>query len=95
MGLFFRQHRIRVANYSESNLKKIEQEMNNHCNENKKDCPQALEITDWEMKFNTESARQTTEEHFGKRGIYSWHYGGIDNISSVYEPHGCSACLLH
>ena len=67
----YRAHRVRVANQQKA-IYKIEEEMKQECLENKISSKHALVVIDWKMKFESMSARETSQEHFGKRGI-AWH----------------------
>ena len=46
--------------------------MKQECLENKISSKHALVVINWKMKFESMSARGTSQEHFGKRGI-AWH----------------------
>ena len=46
--------------------------MKQECLENKTSSKHALVVIDWKMKFESMSARETSQEHFGKQGI-AWH----------------------
>ncbi|KAL5486578.1 hypothetical protein EMCRGX_G019080 [Ephydatia muelleri] len=59
-------HRVRVANQQKA-IYKIEEEMKQECLENKISSKHTLVVIDWKMKFESMSARETSEEHFGKR----------------------------
>ena len=67
----YRVHRVRVANQQKA-IYKIEEEMKQECLVNKISSKHALVVIDWKMKFESMSARETSQEHFGKRGI-AWH----------------------
>eukprot|EP00731_Ephydatia_muelleri_P029461 Em0020g1105a len=63
--------KVRVANQQKA-IYKIEEEMKQECLENKTSSKHALVVIDWKMKFESMSARETSQEHFGKQGI-AWH----------------------
>lgn len=67
----YRGHRVRVANQQRVHGE-IHEEMIQWCLDNRKDCPKAVLVADWKMKFVPLSARETTQQHFAKRGI-GWH----------------------
>ena len=61
----YRVHRVRVANQQKA-IYKIEEEMKQECLANKISSKHALVVVDWKMKFESMSARETSQEHFGK-----------------------------
>lgn len=67
----YRGHRVRVANQQKAH-QAVHTELAQWCLDNKRDCPRAVLVADWKMKFVPLSARETTQEHFAKRGI-GWH----------------------
>jgi hypothetical protein len=62
-------HCVRVANQQMA-IKKLLEELEKECLE--RDTCRGILITDWKMKFEACSSRETTQQHFGKRGM-SWH----------------------
>ena len=64
-------HRVHVANQQKA-IYKIEEEVKQECLENKIRSKHALVVIDWKMKYESMSARETSQEHFRKRGI-AWH----------------------
>ena len=67
----YRGHRIRVISQQRA-IDEMFQSMEDECRETKHNCTRAVLTIDWKMKFEAVSARETTQQHFGKRGI-SWH----------------------
>ena len=66
----YRGHRVRVAN-QQVHLDKILKDMEKECLD-KKNSSDTLIIADWKMKFEPMSSRETSQQHFAKRGI-GWH----------------------
>ena len=67
----FMAHKARCSNQNNA-IEEIHQKMKQDCiNSNGKDVV-ALMIGDYKMKFEPMSQRETTLDHYGKRGI-SWH----------------------
>ena len=64
-------HRVRVAN-QQREIDAIHRELERGCLESKKDRERGIVVAVWKVKFNPMSARETTQEHFGKRGN-GWH----------------------
>lgn len=63
-------HRARVVN-AQVNINKILTTMENDCGK-ENETKTGLVVIDWKMKFQPRGSRETTLEHFGKRGI-GWH----------------------
>ena len=63
-------HRVRVAN-QQVHLDKIIKDMEKECLD-KKNSSDTLVNADWKMKFEPMSSRETSQQHFAKRGI-RWH----------------------
>ena len=64
-------HKARCTNQNES-IKKIEDDMKKVCIESNRKNVKGLLVMDFKMKFNPLDARESTINHYGKRGI-SWH----------------------
>ena len=64
----YRDHHVRVANQQKA-IDQLHMELKETCPSTKKDCTVDVLVVDWN---NPTSARETTQEHFGKRGI-GWH----------------------
>lgn len=65
----YREHRLRVA-CQQNALKKLAEESELYTRALKlKEPTCAIVIIDWKMKFQSMSARETSQQHFGKRGI--------------------------
>ena len=63
-------HKVRVAN-QQVHLDKIIKHMEKECLD-KKNSSDALVVADWKMNFEPMSSRETSQQHFAKRGI-GWH----------------------
>ena len=74
-------HSMRCTNQSMA-IKKLHSEIQNECMSTKGVKTRAILIVDFKMKFEAKSARETTVEHFGKRGI-RWH--GCALIYYMYQ----------
>ena len=68
-------HKARCSNQSQS-IRNIEEGLKDKCSKSKGDKVEALLIMDFKMKFNPMSSRESTIDHYGKRGI-SWHGFGL------------------
>jgi hypothetical protein len=68
--VLYQGHRVRVAN-QQSAIACIYNELEQECLQENR-TTRAVMTIDWKMKFESMSARETTQQHFGKRGI-SWH----------------------
>eukprot|EP00731_Ephydatia_muelleri_P003208 Em0001g3208a len=66
----YRGHRVRVTN-QQVHLEKIIKDMEKKCLDNKRSS-EALVVADWKMNFEAMSSRETSQQHFAKRGI-GWH----------------------
>ena len=65
----YRAHRLRVACQQKA-LAKLEQEIESYTLLHRLIAPiRAILIIDWKMKFESLSARETSQMHYGKRGI--------------------------
>ena len=64
-------HKTRYTNQNES-IKKIEDDMKKVCIQSNGKNVKGLLVMDFKMKFNPLDARESTINHYGKRGI-SWH----------------------
>ena len=60
----------------------VEESMKNLCTTSRGSVTNGLMIIDFKMKFETQSTRESTLEHFGKRGI-GWH--GCALVYYLYE----------
>ena len=69
--LIYMGHKARCANQNES-ISKIEQDTKDKCVTTKGKTVKGLIAMDFKMKFNPISARESTIDRYGKRGI-SWH----------------------
>jgi hypothetical protein len=67
----YRAHRVRVANQQRA-LQKLNDELKRKCEETKSSSTRAIIVIDWKMKFEAKSSRETSQQHFAKRGI-GWH----------------------
>ena len=74
-------HKARCKNQSEY-IKQVEDDMKKVCIDSKGEDTRGLLVMDFKMKFNPISARESTIEHYGKRGI-SWH--GFCLIYYLYD----------
>ena len=74
-------HKARCSNQSQS-IRNIEEDLKDKCSKSKGDKVEALLIMDFKMKFNPMSSRESTIDHYGKRGI-SWH--GFCLIYYLYD----------
>lgn len=63
-------HCVRVINQQHA-ISEIHDILEKECLQ-KKRTTRAVMTIDWKMKFEAKSARETTQQHFGKRGM-SWH----------------------
>ena len=63
----YRGHRVRVTN-QQVHLEKIIKDMEKKCLDNKRSS-EALVVADWKMKFEAMSSRETSQQHFAKRGL--------------------------
>ena len=63
-------------------IKQVENDMKKGCFDSKGEDIRGLLVMDFKMKFNPISARESTIEHYGKRGI-SWH--GFCPIYYLYD----------
>jgi len=66
----YRGHSARVSN-QQAEIERLYKELENLCLSTKSTTKGVL-VVDWKMKFQSLSAKETTFEHFGKRGL-SWH----------------------
>ena len=60
-------HRVCVTN-QQVHLEKIIKDMEKKCLDNNRSS-EALVVADWKMKFEAMSSRETSQQHFAKRGI--------------------------
>ena len=74
-------HKARCKNQSEY-IKQVEDDMKKLCIDSKGEDTRELLVMDFKMKFNPESARESTIEHYGKR-VISWH--GFCLIYYLYD----------
>ena len=74
-------HKARCKNQSEY-IKQVENDMKELCIDSKGENTTGLLVMDFKMKFDPISARESTIEHYGKRGI-SWH--GFCLIYYLYD----------
>ncbi|KAL5502017.1 hypothetical protein EMCRGX_G008711 [Ephydatia muelleri] len=87
-------HRVHVANQQKA-IYKIEEEMKQECLHNNIRSKHALVVIDWKMKYESMSARETSQEHFGKRETQDGKRGIDANIarsmahlvSIMHTPH--------
>ena len=89
-------HVCRCSCQSQS-LHSIEKSLKKQCVDTKGGVTRALIIIDFKMKFETKSTRESTLEHYGKRGI-GWHGCAViyylykiktdDKNKIVYDEHG-------
>ena len=89
-------HSVRCTNQSVA-IKKLHNEIQNECIATTGAKTRAILIIDFKMKFEAKSARETTVEHFGKRGI-GWHGCALiyylyqqredDNGNSMFNDNG-------
>lgn len=80
----YRGHRLRVVNQQEA-IQKLHFDLEEKCKTGVLPS-HAVVVMDWKMKFESMSARETTQQHFGKRGI-GWH--GF--LASYYVLEGSEA----
>eukprot|EP00049_Salpingoeca_infusionum_P013069 m.244130 g.244130 ORF g.244130 m.244130 type:complete len:880 (-) comp15351_c0_seq3:204-2843(-) len=64
-------HRLRVVNQHQA-IDCIHKELRQECMRTKAVSTSAVVIADWKVKWEPRYYRETTRQHFGKRGI-SWH----------------------
>eukprot|EP00049_Salpingoeca_infusionum_P016221 m.329274 g.329274 ORF g.329274 m.329274 type:complete len:305 (+) comp16036_c0_seq18:1172-2086(+) len=64
-------HRLRVMNQQQA-IEDIHNKLREECLRTKQASSAAIVIADWKMKREPRYFRETTRQHFGKRGI-SWH----------------------
>ena len=74
-------HKARCKNQSEY-IKQVENDMKKVCIDSRGEDIRGLLVMDFKIKFNPISARESTIEHYGKRGI-SWH--GFCLIYYLYD----------
>ena len=67
----FMGHRARCTNQNKA-ISQIEEQMKRDCLDKRNRGVRAIMIGDFKMKFEPMSSRETTLDHYGKRGI-SWH----------------------
>ena len=79
----YQSHQVRVKN-QQNRINQMKEEMKQKCKETKGKQVIALICIDWKMKWEPFTNRETTTEHYAKRGV-SWHgayilyYKMIDN----------------
>ena len=74
-------HKAQCKNQSEY-IKQVENDMKKVCIDSRGEDIRGLLVMDFKIKFNPISARESTIEHYGKRGI-SWH--GFCLIYYLYD----------
>ena len=79
----FMGHRVRCTNQNKA-ISSIEQKLERDCMDATKKSISAIIIGDFKMKFDPLSARETTLDYFGKKGI-SWHGSKKMNAAMMWE----------